>query len=730
MIGKIIPMRQSHLKNGGTARSPRLARLRDAVFGLTRYIVDANPHALLEREDRILALTDYALAMKEAGVEPGEKVEAYGARNLIGDDLRSWQAQMLAVAARAPTIKAPLTHIILSLHNGEHWSEPQRDEAITIVLETLGLERCQTIWAEHSNTEHPHIHLSVVRVDPETGKAAGSDWPIDDLHQALALIEERQNRIREPNALFVARGGVVYDAQTGLMVRDAAGRYTPGGKTPAGRRERLPVEVQSLREAVLAAARDAVSWSEFHTALRAFGITYDKAGSGARITKGSSSHKASDWHRSLARRELEKRFGAFTLDPERETPGYDAYDGLVVKHLTALRAQRELDCERIARWLMACLKLMPTDMPNPVAQAMRQEARAARVAVRRAYADAIAAQAKQKRTQDQWHQQGRPRNPDVVDAPELILASAVDGAERSWSRPPHLTPRHADYATHYCDHRDRVQFTDHRLIIIVHASRNVEAIDAALQLGAERWGAVRVHGSARFVALANERARRLDITVMPANQNLHAPLDSARFRAEHPEPNKAKGRSTRATPEQKPPEPAYLRVGTAKAILAAFDNVPLRRRRAPRDSKESGCSGALMIDLDAITSPADRQRLSLAAEACDAAEIQSLLETMRDRQLERWGRGLSNIMHNPALDETAASDRLPASERAPAASACNDHDWLNLLASWQLQWEARKPERTSDHRWVSEPAPEPKAEPEDNTLALYAQWLQRDAKSR
>ena len=170
MIGKIIQMHRPRAKRGALVHQPPIAHLRDSVFALTRYIVDANPHALIQQEGNILALTDYALAMKHAGSEPGEKVEAHGARNLVGDDLLSWQAQMLAVAARAPKVRAPLTHIILSLHEGERWTEHQRDEAITLVLETLGLERCQTVWAEHSNTANPHRRpaLSAGRRDAGT----------------------------------------------------------------------------------------------------------------------------------------------------------------------------------------------------------------------------------------------------------------------------------------------------------------------------------------------------------------------------------------------------------------------------------------------------------------------------------------------------------------------------------------------------------------------------------
>ena len=179
MIGKIIWMNRKQ-------RRAALRRLRENLFALTRYIVDADPYGLIaDLSQDVVSLSDYALAVEAAGIEPGEKVEAFGVRNQIGTDLADWQAEMLAVAARPSQVERPVVHIILSLQEGETWTEEQREEAITIILETLGLERCQVVWAEHSNTANAHLHLSIVRVDPLTGMKAGSDWLIDDLHQAI-----------------------------------------------------------------------------------------------------------------------------------------------------------------------------------------------------------------------------------------------------------------------------------------------------------------------------------------------------------------------------------------------------------------------------------------------------------------------------------------------------------------------------------------------------------------
>lgn len=742
MIGKIILMQQPLARQHGVASNQdRVAHLRDTVFALTRYVVDANPHELINLDGGILALTDYALAMKNAGAEPGEKVEAHGARNLVGDSLPTWQAQMLAVASRAPKMKAPVAHIIISLHEEEHWTEHQREEAITIVLQTLGLEHCQTVWAEHSNTRNPHIHLSVVRVDPETGKAAGSDWLIDDLHQALALIEERQGRLCEPNALYFAKDGVVYDRETGRAVRNASNHYVAGGKSPAADRERIPEGLRPLREILIAKTSEARSWSDLHESLRAIGMTYDKAGSGAHIKVKGKCLKASSWHRSLGRLELEKRFGPFTPDTVREDPGYIAYLETVAALTTALRLQRDVDCDRVRRWLKASLEQLPYRSKH-IEQAMREEAKEAIASLRKAYSQALAAQARVKISRDTWIATGRPTSPEVADAPALILAATMDGVERPWSLPKHLTARHSPFSTEYLDDQGRVQFTDHRVLIIVHASRDTGAIDAALQIGAERWGSICIRGSADFTALAAQRARLLGINVTNGKDTVPLPTQSAPARTDKetlattsnpptsaPTIPRRKADRPDAAPEQKVLPSAAEHQSTqvrAKAILARFDDLPLRRRITAQDDCTNGRKGKLTINLDAVADKAHRELLSQVTQADLNAEIQSVLEAMRQRQLERWERILKPSSHLPGKHEPEdLVQRLPLSERAGASSAALDHDWLILLARTRSRDMERK---QVTQRPVNKPCPA--SEQEDNMLALYAHWQQLGNRGR
>ena len=146
MIGKLIRMRGSHVWKGVPWAVERPHGVRRSVVALTTYIVAADPHALVvDRAAEVLSLSAYAMALDALGVEPGEKVEDYGCRNLVGDSLSSWQEQMIAIATRATAWSKRILHFVLSVEEGEDWAEGQAEEAIDILLKTLRIERCAVV---------------------------------------------------------------------------------------------------------------------------------------------------------------------------------------------------------------------------------------------------------------------------------------------------------------------------------------------------------------------------------------------------------------------------------------------------------------------------------------------------------------------------------------------------------------------------------------------------------
>src|SRR5690606_23954725 len=173
----------------------------------------------------------------------------------------------------------PIEHYVLSWQKDEHPDPQQAKEAVGLFLETLGLERCQAIWALHANTDNNHIHIMVNRIDSATGKAlqAGDGWDIDAAHRAIALIEDRQGWKREDGALYFARQGRLFDARTNRPV-DKQGRGRRRQEVEGRQGDGLPSE---QRSALLEALRDAADWQDLHRRLARLDAAYERKGSGA-----------------------------------------------------------------------------------------------------------------------------------------------------------------------------------------------------------------------------------------------------------------------------------------------------------------------------------------------------------------------------------------------------------------------------------------------------------------
>jgi len=692
MIGKLIRMH----RRGSNAPTGRMNRLRKSVFALTRYIVDADPHALVESSGHdILSLTDYALAIEMLGAQPGEKVAAFGARSLVGNDLADWQVQMLAVAARAPTVQSPLLHIILSLREGEVWTAGQRDEAIDIALTTLKLERCPLVWAEHSNTQNPHLHLSVVRVDPASGKAAGTDWLIDDLHQALALIEERQGRTREPDALYIARGGAVFDADSGAMVRDRDGTFISGWYKGRGtKHKRLPEALSRRRADLIHAAAGAHSWADVHEAFAAMNCTYDRAGSGARIAYAGQSVKASVLHSNLARTRLEKRLGPFEPDIGRLDSGFEAYRHALDSQLAELRARRDHEFARIDAWAKSIVDTLPIGTDSNIRAAILAEARAARDSLQSAFAHSIGQCTQQRLGQDAWIAAGRPTF-HRAQTPALILPGQIDGVEKKAAYSPEFVKRDVSWSTQYRDASGDLMFTDHRVFILVHQSGDVRAVDGALRLAAARWRTVRVHGPEAFLSLVAARAAELRIPVIDSDG---CPLV---VKAKSPETDILPVASPSVSPSWQVPSPEddiqrRDRIDSALRFLASHPGLPLRRIREPGNDDANSRRGPLEIVVDDDELDPTSQQLRRQAVFDQDSRVQASLEDHRSKMLQEVYRYLSTAAVN-RLPETRGEilELLPkkAHIRRAAALAMADHDFILMLQRVREKLLERQQER-------------------------------------
>ncbi|MBJ7389189.1 MAG: relaxase/mobilization nuclease domain-containing protein [Sphingomonadaceae bacterium] len=313
---------------------------------LTRYIARADvvdlKHLAQASDDQYLRdLSRYALA-------PGklECVVASGAKNLFGAELADWQTEMIALSHRCPKSANALDHWVISWQETENPTPQEVERSVELFLRAQGLQHTPTVWALHRDTDNPHAHIAVLKIDPVTAKRveAGDGWDIDAGHRGLALIEaEFPHFQRETGALYSVTNGDLIDNRTKgtvgpadepskwqrfnrkstmteaqdkalLPIKSADKRLGPAStkyesETGYQSRERIALEVAVP---ILLAAK---SWNEAHNGLAKAGISIEKRRTGAVFLIGGIAVKASI-SRQTSLVKLEQRY----REPMTESP--------------------------------------------------------------------------------------------------------------------------------------------------------------------------------------------------------------------------------------------------------------------------------------------------------------------------------------------------------------------------------------------------------------------------
>lgn len=490
-------------------RQPRgpVNKLARRIDGLVAYVIDARDTELSGLA-RLRALSGYTLDLAEFGVEPGEKVFSYWSHNLPIGTPSEWSTQMLAAAALAVRSQDPVEHIVFSWRDDEHPNDEQVEDAADIILEVLGYGKCLAIGAAHVNTDKKHGHLAVVRVDLVTGKIAGDGWDIDRLHQAIAIVEERQGWAAEPNALYIARDGEVFCRVTGVLVRDRDGNQAKRARrsraaTPAS----LAPHIASIETALVRSA----SWAELHEGLEAVGVEYVAKGSGATIRVGDEVQKASALHPDLSRSRLEKRFGPFEANRGRGSPQHVQYQADGRAELARIRAQERAAAASLQVHVQAALGALASDA---AARAIIKKIEVfIRAQLATIFGEAKACLKEQYLPYEEWKKAGEPHASFDIPLPAILFRTMPGVANATWSGAGGFIPRQHEHRCDYVDASGAVAFADYGLVVIVHDKR-VATVDAALSLMAQGGGSVRVWGSEAFVRQCLGRASALGIDVI------------------------------------------------------------------------------------------------------------------------------------------------------------------------------------------------------------------------
>ena len=250
----------------------------------------------------------------KAGVSAEDRVawvESSGVvRNVDGTANPERAARVMeATADRTPQCAEPCYHVSISFDKHDlpgGPTDPASREAMLGVaqdtLRDLGLSEHQVVVVAHGDREHPHMHLMVNRVHPETGKT----W--DRWQDRVRL--ERSLRAQER-----ARGFREVPGQLGrLEGQEAPARSPSRGAYRAAEREAQAEGRRSLqheaRERVGRAFGRAETWEDLEERLAGKGYVLRAKGRGLVVRDGDGREvKASAVSRAGGRGQLEERLG-------------------------------------------------------------------------------------------------------------------------------------------------------------------------------------------------------------------------------------------------------------------------------------------------------------------------------------------------------------------------------------------------------------------------------------
>jgi len=227
-------------------------------------------------------------------------------------------AEMLALVNANPNAVLPIRHLMASWPSGEIPTTRQVKEASEMMLAEIGLVGCLAKCATHLDTDHIHLHVAVVTVDPDTFGMRKTAF----IHEAL----QRFNAKLEHHQGWEPEEGARYKVNVhGKCVRIKKHEYAKS-KTHADARtmthmsgQRSATEIAKEVTGNIIGEKKIETWQQFHHALASSGLIYASKGSGAVVGVNQDENvvwvKSSAISADVSLKTLIKRFGEFEPPP-------------------------------------------------------------------------------------------------------------------------------------------------------------------------------------------------------------------------------------------------------------------------------------------------------------------------------------------------------------------------------------------------------------------------------
>lgn len=269
----------------------------------------------------------------------GKRVVATGATNTWTGDFDGGLREIKEIDKKYKGDGDSIGHYVLAWRPGEIPTYEQKMEAIQLTLKNLGYSDHPTLWAEHGDKPHLHIHLVVSRIDTDSPKPkiGGTGASVQSkstrngqirlrdneelsLAKAEAEICREQGWAPTPNALFGPDLEPIKREhnQNELKLRPRILTYEALHNKPH------PARI--LANTAMDVLKDSSSWEEVNERLAQKGISLERVKKGADqregafLQSGRTSLKLSALPNEFSLKNLDIRYGKPILDQEKPEP--------------------------------------------------------------------------------------------------------------------------------------------------------------------------------------------------------------------------------------------------------------------------------------------------------------------------------------------------------------------------------------------------------------------------
>lgn len=257
-------------------------------------------------------ITDKQKDRSEQINQSKNKLDYYGGRGFLCDDLNSWKEETIALASDAPKCTNPITHWVMSWHEDEQPNRDRVEEAIAILLQELKMVDHQVIYAAHQDTANYHVHIVINRVHPDTLKAPNNFRDVELAHQAVAKIQDLQGWQPEQRERYqVVEGQTQRVEHSPKATKQPAGQIAQQIESHQGIKSAERIGIETGADLI----RAAHSWRDLHQSLAERGMRYEQYGTGAYLYVGEVKLKASSAGRDCSLPQVQKRLGAYQQPP-------------------------------------------------------------------------------------------------------------------------------------------------------------------------------------------------------------------------------------------------------------------------------------------------------------------------------------------------------------------------------------------------------------------------------